>query len=50
MHGGAASSGAPRGKLNGAYRTGQFTREAIADRMMVSALVAEFRALAKSLT
>jgi hypothetical protein len=49
MHGGAASSGAPRGERNGAYRTGAFTREAIANRQMISALVAECRALAKSL-
>lgn len=49
MHGGAANSGAPLGKRNGAYRSGAFTREAIADRQMISALVAECRALAKSL-
>ena len=50
MHGGANGSGAPRGEGNGAYRTGEFTREAIADRQMISALVAECRALAKALT
>ncbi len=49
MHGGAIGSGAPTGERNGAYRNGAFTREAIADRMMISALVAECRALAKSL-
>ena len=49
MHGGATGSGAPRGEGNGAYRSGAFTREAIADRQMISALVAECRALARSL-
>ncbi|MFN0219525.1 MAG: HGGxSTG domain-containing protein [Hyphomicrobium sp.] len=49
MHGGAANSGAPRGERNGAYRNGAFTREAIADRQMISALVAECRLLVKSL-
>ena len=49
MHGGAAGSGAPCRERNGAYRTGDFTREAIAERRMISALVAECRALAKSL-
>ena len=50
MHGGAVGSGAPSGERNGAYRTGTHTREAIADRQMISALVADFHALAKALT
>ena len=50
MHGGAIGSGAPSGKRNGAYRSGAHTHEAIADRRMVSALVAEFHVLAKSVT
>jgi hypothetical protein len=29
MHGGAKGSGGPKGKLNGNYRHGTFTREAI---------------------
>ncbi len=28
MHGGAAGSGAPRGKRNGSYRHGRYTAEA----------------------
>jgi len=50
MHGGATGSGAPRGERNGAYNTGAFTCEALADRRMISALVAEVRAFAKSIT
>ena len=50
MHGGANGSGAPLGERNGAYRTGAYTCEAITDRQMISALVAECRALAKALT
>ncbi|MEQ1716265.1 MAG: HGGxSTG domain-containing protein [Hyphomicrobium sp.] len=50
MHGGALGSGAPAGERNGAYRHGEHTREAIAERRMVSALVAECRAMAKSLS
>ena len=50
MHGGAIGSGAPIGERNGAYKSGSYTRETVTDRRMVSALVAEFRALAKSLT
>lgn len=49
MHGGALGSGAPSGEQNGAYRHGLHTREAIAERRMVSAMVAEFRALARSI-
>lgn len=49
MHGGAAGSGAPSGSRNGSYSSGAFTREASADHRMISALVAEVRALARSL-
>ena len=48
MHGGAAGSGAPSGDRNGSYSSGAFTREASADRRMISALVAEVRALVPS--
>lgn len=47
MHGGAAGSGAPRGTYNGNFRNGAHTTEAIADRQMLSALVAEVRAFAR---
>jgi hypothetical protein len=50
MHGGALGSGAPRGERNGAYRTGNFTRESIAERRMIAALLAESRGLAMPLT
>lgn len=49
MHGGAVGSGAPTGERNGAFRYGEHTREAIAERRMFSALIAEFRVLSKSL-
>ena len=49
MHGGAAGSGAPCRERNGASRTGDFTREAIAERRMIAVLVLELRALTKSL-
>jgi hypothetical protein len=38
MHGGA-SSGAPKGKANGAYRHGRFTHEAVERRRKLSALI-----------
>lgn len=47
MHGGALGSGAPSGNRNGAFRFGEHTREAIAERRMFSALVAECRMLAR---
>jgi len=50
MHGGALGSGAPRGERNGAFRSGEHTREAIAERRMISALVAECRLLARLIT
>ena len=47
MHGGALGSGAPSGERNGAYRYGEHTREAIAERIMLSALVAECRLMVR---
>ena len=44
MHGGAPESGAPRGNQN-ARRHGLFTREAIADRKQIQALLGEARKL-----
>ena len=38
MHGGA-SPGAPKGKANGNYRHGQFTRQALAECRQVAALI-----------
>lgn len=49
MHGGALGSGAPSGKRNGAYRYGEYTREGIAERRTISELLAEFRAMVRSL-
>ena len=43
MHGGAPGSGAPRGERNGNYRTGLHTREAVAGRRMLRALIKDFR-------
>jgi hypothetical protein len=42
MHGGAPGSGAPRGNRN-ACKHGLFTREAIAERKRIQALLAEAR-------
>ena len=39
LHGGAPGSGGPRGKRNGNWRTGEFTREAVAERKEARALV-----------
>ena len=39
MHGGAKGSGAPRGSRNGNYKTGFWTKEAIAERRGLSALL-----------
>ena len=44
MHGGAPESGAPRGNQN-ARRHGLFTRDAIAERKQVQALLGEARKL-----
>ena len=43
LHGGAESSGAPPGDRNGAYRHGLYTREAIAERKAMRALIRSFR-------
>jgi hypothetical protein len=47
MHGGALGSGAPGGEKNGRYTTGEFTQEALADRRVIAALVAECRMMVK---
>jgi hypothetical protein len=39
MHGGAAGSGAPKGKRNGKYRHGGFTTEAIDERRRLASLL-----------
>jgi hypothetical protein len=44
MHGGA-SPGAPRGPANGAYRTGLWTKAAIAERRAMAALIRSSRSL-----
>ena len=43
MHGGAKDSGAPPGERNGSYRHRLFTREAIAERRALRALIRDFR-------
>ena len=47
MHGGAKGSGAPSGPANGNYRTGYWTKEAIAERRFVRELLREARATLK---
>ncbi len=47
MHGGAKGSGAPRGPANGNYRTGFWTKEAVAERRFVRELLHEARATLK---
>ena len=44
MHGGALESGAPRGNQN-ARKHGRFTRDAIAERKRIEALLGEVRML-----
>jgi hypothetical protein len=44
MHGGK-SPGAPCGQANGSYRTGNWTKEAIASRKQVNDLIRQSRAL-----
>ena len=44
MHGGAAGSGAPRGNRN-ALKNGLYTREAIAERKKLRALLRDARKL-----
>src|SRR5271167_1931666 len=43
LHGGAEGSGAPCGERNGSYRHGLYTREAIAERKALRALIRGFR-------
>src|SRR5271169_1958154 len=43
LHGGAEGSGAPRGERNGSYRHGLYTREAIAERRALRALIRSMR-------
>jgi hypothetical protein len=43
MHGGAKGSGAPPGTANGAYRTGEFTKDALAAQRKLRALLAVCR-------
>src|ERR1700730_1551122 len=43
MHGGVASSGAPKGKRNGKYRHGVFTTEAIEERRRLASLIRHSR-------
>jgi hypothetical protein len=43
MHGGAAGSGAPKGKRNGKYRHGGFTTEAIDERRRLASLIRDSR-------
>jgi hypothetical protein len=50
MHGGALGSGAPSGERNGAYVHGLHTREAIAERRMIAALVRECRVVARTIS
>lgn len=49
MHGGAAGSGAPRGKRNGSWRHGRFTCEAIAERKKARDVLQSARALLATL-
>jgi hypothetical protein len=43
MHGGAPGSGAPSGERNGNYRSGLYTRVAIAERRAIRTLIGSFR-------
>jgi hypothetical protein len=43
MHGGAAGSGAQKGKRNGKYRHGGFTAEAIEERRRLASLIRDSR-------
>src|SRR5690242_14130890 len=47
LHGGAEGSGAPRGERNGSYRHGLYTREAIAERKALRALIRYMREAAR---
>jgi hypothetical protein len=48
MHGGAAQSGAPKGKRN-ARKHGLFTGDAIAERRQIQALLADARKLLQTM-
>jgi hypothetical protein len=48
MHGGAAGSGAPKGKRNGKYRHGGFTAEAIDERRRLTSLIRDSRGALRS--
>jgi hypothetical protein len=48
MHGGAPESGAPRGNQN-ARKHGLFTRDAIAERKQIQALLGEARKLLQTM-
>src|SRR5271169_3692865 len=50
LHGGAEGSGAPCGERNGSYRHGLYTREAIAERKAMRALIRSMRATARALS
>src|SRR5262249_14979739 len=45
LHGGAVGSGAPPGQRNGNYRHGRHTKEAIAERQFMRALLKQSREL-----
>jgi hypothetical protein len=45
MHGGAVGSGAPKGKRNGSYSTGLFTKDMLNERQTLREIVAETREL-----
>lgn len=47
LHGGALGSGAPSGTRNGNYRHGRHTKEAIAERQFMRALLRQSRELSK---
>lgn len=48
LHGGAAGSGAPKGRAKGRYQHGKFTCEALEVRAMIREMVREMRAFAVS--
>jgi hypothetical protein len=48
MHGGAHGSGGPRGKRNGNFKNGLYTREGVAMRRDLRAQVQETKALVQA--
>jgi glucans biosynthesis protein len=50
LHGGALGSGAPSGPRNGNYRNGRHTKEAIAERRFVRALLRQSRELVQQIS